>query len=92
LPYFATVETDRWTQMADGSARVEQTIFVTRPAHKKIVIGEKGRMIKSLGQAARKDIAEAAGHGVHLFLFVKVRANWTEDPERFREMGLTFPR
>jgi GTPase len=91
LPYFTTVETEQWKEMADGSARVEQTIFVTRSAHKKIIIGDKGRMIKSVGQAARKDIIEAAGHPVHLFLFVKVRENWTDDPERFREMGLTFP-
>jgi GTP-binding protein Era len=91
LPYFATVETTHWKDQADGSARVEQTIFVSRPAHKKIVIGDKGRMIKSVGQAARKEIAEAAGQTVHLFLFVKVRENWTDDPERYREMGLTFP-
>jgi GTPase len=91
LPYVTTVETEQWKEMADGSARVEQTIFVTRAAHKKIIIGDKGRMIKSVGQAARKEIIEAAGHPVHLFLFVKVRENWTDDPERFREMGLTFP-
>jgi GTP-binding protein Era len=91
LPYFATVETEQWKELADGTARVEQTIYVSRPAYKKIVIGEKGKMIKSVGQAARKEIADAAGHAVHLFLFVKVRENWTEDPERFREMGLTFP-
>jgi GTP-binding protein Era len=91
LPYYATVETEQWKELADGTARVEQTIYVSRPAYKKIVIGEKGKMIKSVGQAARKEIADAAGHAVHLFLFVKVRENWTEDPERFREMGLTFP-
>jgi GTP-binding protein Era len=91
LPYFATVETTQWKDQADGSARVEQTIFVSRTAHKKIVIGDKGGMIKSVGQAARKEIAEVAGQTVHLFLFVKVRENWTDDPERYREMGLTFP-
>jgi GTP-binding protein Era len=91
LPYFTTVETTQWKDQADGSAWVEQTIFVSRTAHKKIIIGEKGRMIKSVGQAARKDIAEATGQAVHLFLFVKVREDWTDDPERYREMGLTFP-
>ncbi len=92
LPYQSTVETDAWTQQKDGSARVEQTIFVTRDAHKKIVIGEGGRTIKAIGSAARKEIVEAAEHNVHLFLFVKVRPDWGDDPERFRAMGLDFPR
>ena len=92
LPYQTTVETDDWKTLPDGSARVEQTIFVTRPGHKKIVIGEDGRTIKSIGKAARKDIGEAADATVHLFLHVKVRENWLDDPERFREMGLDFPK
>ena len=92
LPYEATVETDQWKTMPDGSARIEQTIFVAREGQKKIVIGEGGKMIKSIGQAARRDIAEAAEQKVHLFLFVKVRSNWADDPERYREMGLEFPR
>ena len=92
LPYQTTVETDDWKTLPDGSVRVEQTIFVTRPGHKKIVIGEEGRTIKSIGKAARKDIGEAAETTVHLFLHVKVRENWLDDPERFREMGLEFPR
>ncbi|GAC1332585.1 MAG: GTPase Era [Beijerinckiaceae bacterium] len=92
LPYQSTVETDMWTVLPDGSARIEQTIYVTRDGQKKIVIGEGGRTIKAIGQAARIDIAEAAEQKVHLFLFVKVRANWAEDPERYREMGLEFPR
>jgi GTPase len=92
LPYETTVETDQWKTMPDGSARIEQTIFVARDGQKKIVIGEGGKMIKSIGQAARKDIAEAADQKVHLFLFVKVRTNWADDPERYREMGLEFPR
>ena len=71
---------------------IEQTIFVTRDAHKKIVIGEGGQMLKSIGTAARADIAEAAEAKVHLFLFVKVRENWGDDPERYREMGLEFPK
>ncbi len=92
LPYQTTVETDDWKTLPDGSARIEQTIFVTRPGHKKIVIGEEGRTIKSIGKAARKDIAEAADVPVHLFLHVKVRENWLDDPERYREMGLDFPK
>ncbi len=92
LPYQITVETDQWKEMPDGSARIEQTIFVTRDGQKKIVIGEQGRMLKSIGTAARKEIAEAAETKVHLFLFVKVRENWADDPERYREMGLEFPK
>jgi GTP-binding protein Era len=92
LPYQATVETDSWKDQPDGSARVEQTIFVTREGHRKIVIGEGGRTIKAIGTAARKDIAEAHGANVHLFLHVKVRENWLDDPERYRAMGLDFPK
>lgn len=92
LPYQATVETDSWKELPDGSARIEQTIFVSRESHKKIVIGEGGRTIKSIGSAARKEIAEANDGPVHLFLFVKVRANWLDDPERYRAMGLEFPK
>lgn len=92
LPYQITVETDQWKEMADGSARIEQTIFVTRDSHKKIVIGDKGQMLKSIGAAARKDIMEATEARAHLFLFVKVRENWIDDPERYREMGLEFPK
>ena len=90
LPYQTTVETDSWTERPDGSARVEQTIFVTRDGHKKIVIGEGGRTIKAIGSAARKEIIEAAEHNIHLFLFVKVRPDWGDDPERYRMMGLDF--
>ncbi len=92
LPYQTTVETELWKELGDGSTRVEQTIYVTRDGHKKIVIGEGGRTIKSIGSAARKDIAEAAETKIHLFLFVKVREKWGDDPERYREMGLDFPR
>jgi GTP-binding protein Era len=92
LPYQSTVETELWKDMPDGSARVEQTIYVVREGHKKIVIGEGGRTIKAIGTAARKDIAEAAEQKIHLFLFVKVRENWADDPERYREMGLDFPK
>jgi GTP-binding protein Era len=92
LPYQLTVETDSWKELPDGSARIEQTIYVVRDGQKKIVIGEGGRTIKAIGQAARAEIAEAAEHKVHLFLFVKVRPDWADDPERYREMGLEFPR
>lgn len=92
LPYQTHVETDIWKVLKDGSARIEQTIFVMREGHKKIVIGEGGQTLKSIGSAARKDIAEAAETKVHLFLFVKVRENWADDPERYRAMGLEFPR
>jgi GTPase len=92
LPYQATVETDEWKELPDGSARIEQTIYVARESHRKIVLGEGGRTIKAIGTAARKDIAAAHGSNVHLFLFVKVRENWLDDPERYRAMGLEFPK
>ena len=92
LPYQITVETESWKDLPDGSARIEQTIYVTREAHKKIVIGEGGRTLKAIGTAARKEIAEANETKVHLFLFVKVRENWLDDPERYRAMGLGFPK
>jgi GTP-binding protein Era len=92
LPYALTVETEVWKDLPDGSARIEQTIYVMRDAHKKIVIGESGRTIKAIGTEARKEIMAAAQQNVHLFLFVKVRENWINDPERYREMGLEFPK
>ncbi|WP_448952968.1 GTPase Era [Labrys neptuniae] len=91
LPYESTVETTAWIQMKDGSARIEQTIYVTREGHKKIVIGKGGETIKAISMAARKEIIAMAEAPVHLFLFVKVRENWSDDPERYREMGLEFP-
>ncbi len=92
LPYRSTVETADWKTLKDGSARIEQVIYVERESQRKIVLGEKGRGIKSIGEAARKDIAEAADCKVHLFLFVKVREDWANDPARYREMGLEFPK
>ena len=92
LPYRSTVETDQWQIRPDGSVRIEQTIFVERESQRSIVLGKGGQTIKAIGQAARIDIAEAAETKVHLFLFVKVRENWADDPERYREMGLEFPR
>jgi GTPase len=92
LPYRSTVETEQWEQRPDGSVRIEQTIYVERESQRKIVLGKGGETIKTIGQLARRDIAEVAEAKVHLFLFVKVRENWADDPERYREMGLEFPR
>ncbi len=92
LPYQSTVETDKWEERKDGSVRIEQTIYVERESQRKIVLGKGGGTIKAIGSAARKDIADAIGQNVHLFLFVKVRENWGDDPERYRHMGLEFPK
>jgi GTP-binding protein Era len=92
LPYQSTVETDSWTERKDKSVRIEQTIFVERESQRKIVLGKGGATIKSIGADARKELAEMLEHPVHLFLFVKVRENWGEDPDRYREMGLEFPK
>jgi GTP-binding protein Era len=92
LPYSLTVETADWKELADGSARIEQTIYVMRESQKKIVLGAKGATIKEISMAARKEIGEMIGAPVHLFLFVKVRERWGEDPERYREMGLDYPK
>ncbi|MEN0000007.1 MAG: GTPase Era [Pseudomonadota bacterium] len=92
LPYASTVETEKWEARKDGSARIEQVIYVERDSQKKIVLGHKGETIKAISTAARKEISELAEHPVHLFLFVKVRKNWGDDPERYREMGLDFAR
>jgi GTP-binding protein Era len=91
LPYQSTVETDTWTERADGSVRIEQTIYVERESQRKIVLGKGGQTIKAIGAAARREIASLIEQPVHLFLFVKVREGWSDDPERYREMGLEFP-
>ncbi|MBX3554492.1 MAG: GTPase Era [Pseudolabrys sp.] len=91
LPYQSTVETDSWSGRKDGSVRIEQTIFVERDSQRKIVLGKGGATIKAIGAAARKDIAAMLEQPVHLFLFVKVREGWGDDPERYRGMGLEFP-
>ncbi|MDH5529954.1 MAG: GTPase Era [Paracoccaceae bacterium] len=90
LPYQLTVETEAWEDRPDGSARVDQLVYVARDGHKGIVLGNKGETIKAVGQAARAELAEFLGRPVHLFLQVKVRPNWQEEPERFTEMGLDF--
>ena len=91
LPYSSHVETEKWEEKKDGSVRIEQVIYVERESQKKIVLGAKGETIRSIGQSSRKDLAEILEQPVHLFLFVKVRENWSDDPERFREIGLEFP-
>jgi GTPase len=92
LPYQSTVETEVWKELRDGSVRIEQTIYVERESQRKIVLGKAGQAIKAIGAAARADIAVAVEQPVHLFLHVKVREGWGDDPERYREMGLEFPK
>ena len=92
LPYSLTVETEAWTEATDGAeVRIDQVIYVERDSQKAIVLGKGGRQIKAVGQAARQELERMLGMRVHLFLFVKVRDRWTEDPERYRELGLEFP-
>ncbi len=93
LPYALAVETEMWTEIPDEDAvRIDQVIYVSRDGHKPILLGKKGRTIKEVGIAARKELEEILGQRVHLFLHVKVRPNWLNDPARYREMGLEFPR
>ena len=90
LPYQLTVETENWEERKDGSARVDQIIYVMRDGHKGIVLGKKGETIKAVSQSARAELEEFLGRKVHLFLQVKVRPNWLEEKERYSEMGLDF--
>jgi GTP-binding protein Era len=92
LPYHSTVETEVWKELRKGDVRIEQTIYVERESQRKIVLGKGGATIKAIGEAARKEITELVEAKVHLFLFVKVREGWGEDPERYRAMGLEFPK
>ena len=91
LPYRSTVETEKWTEQKNG-VRIDQTIYVERDSQRKIVLGKGGETIKAISMAAREEISRLVERPVHLFLFVKVRENWGDDPERYREMGLEFPR
>ena len=91
IPYNATVETEKFTIQKDGSYRIDQVIYVTRDTHKKIVLGAGGQTIKAIGAESRKELMEIFEVPVHLFLFVKVREKWGDDPERYREMGLEYP-
>ena len=92
LPYQSAVATTAWKELRDGAIRIEQTIFVERESQRKIVLGKGGQTIKAIGEQARRDIAGIVEAPVHLFLFVKVRQGWGDDPERYREMGLEFPK
>lgn len=91
LPYAISVETTDWKQLKDGSIRIEQTIFVERESQKKIVLGKGGRSIRQVSSEARQELQEIMETSVHLFVFVKVRQGWGNDPERYRELGLSFP-
>ncbi len=91
LPYASHVETEQWEEKKDGSVKISQVIYVERQSQKKIVIGKKGETIKAISTASRKELTELVEQPVHLFLFVKVRENWGDDPDRYREMGLEFP-
>jgi GTPase len=92
LPYQSTVETEVWKELKDGSVRIEQSLYVERESQRKIVLGKGGQTLKAIGTAARADIAAAVEAPVHLFLHVKVREGWADDPERYRAMGLEFPK
>ena len=91
LPYASTIETESWQDQKNGSVRIEQCIYVRRDSQKKIVIGKGGQTIKAISAAAREELSEMLERPVHLFLFVKVRENWVDDPERYREIGLEYP-
>ncbi len=90
LPYSLTVETEGWQERQDGSLKVDQVIYVERAGHKGIVLGKGGQQIKRIGAESRKELEHILDRRVHLFLFVKVREKWRDDPERYREMGLEF--
>ena len=91
LPYSCYVETESWKEKKDGSIRIDQVIYVERDSQKKIFIGSKGNTIKAISTEARKEMAHITGKAVHLFLFVKVRENWSKDPKHYHKMGLDFP-
>src|SRR5713101_1229488 len=90
LPYSAAVETEAWEERADGSARIDQVIYVRRPGQRAIVLGDKGARIKSIGARSRAELEHMLERRIHLFLFVKVRDNWIEDPERYAALGLDY--
>jgi GTP-binding protein Era len=91
LPYSSMVETEKWEERKDGSVKIDQTIYVQREGQKAIVLGKGGATIKLIGEMARKELEELFERRVHLFLFVKVREDWAEQRENYREMGLEFP-
>jgi GTP-binding protein Era len=91
VPYGATVETENWHDREDGSVRIEATVYVSRPGHKAILIGEQGRRIKAIGAKAREELARLLERRVHLFLNVKVRSGWDEEAARLRAIRLDDP-
>ena len=90
LPYAATIETERWRDLKDGSVRIEQVIYVERESQKAMVIGKGGKGLKTIGTQAREELEELLDRKVHLFIFVKVRKGWSDDKERYRNMGLDW--
>ena len=90
LPYQLTVETEKWEERKDGSARIDQIIYVVRDGHKGILLGHKGETIKAVSKASREELEEFIGRRVHLFLQVKVRSGWLDEAERYSEMCLNF--
>ena len=90
LPYAATVETEAWEERRDGSVKIDQVIYVRRPSQRAIVLGDKGTRIKAIGARARVELQALLERRVHLFLFVKVRDNWLEDPARYAAIGLDY--
>lgn len=90
LPYATTIETERWKELKDGSVRIEQVIYVERDSQKKIVIGKGGQGLKTIGKMAREELEELLERKVHLFIFVKVRKGWSDDKERYQNMGLEW--
>jgi GTP-binding protein Era len=91
LPYATTVETEKWEERRDGSVKIDQTIYVQRDGQKAIVLGKGGATIKKIGELARTELEELLGRRVHLFLFVKVREDWAEKSEHYKEIGLDYP-
>jgi GTP-binding protein Era len=90
LPYAAAVETEGWEERRDGSAKIDQVIYVQRPSQRAIVLGDNGGRIKAIGARARAELERLLDRRVHLFLFVKVRENWIDDPERYAALGLDY--
>ncbi|MFQ5958138.1 MAG: GTPase Era [Alphaproteobacteria bacterium] len=92
LPYALTVETESWQERDDGSLRIDQVVYLQRDSHKPMVLGKGGRRVKEVGSAARRELETLLERRVHLFLHVKVAPKWADDPERYRDLGLEFPR
>ena len=90
MPYAAAVETEAWEERRDGSVRIDQVIYVRRAGQKAIILGDGGQRIKTIGARARAELGQLLDRPVHLFLFVKVRENWIEDPERYAALGLDY--